>query len=41
MMAFRFSTYKGPLQEADVPEPVVGGNDVLVDVQAAGVIAAH
>lgn len=37
MKAFRFSTYKGPLREAEVPEPVPGANDVLVDVQAAGV----
>lgn len=36
MRAFVVSKYKGPLQEADVPEPVVGEHDVLVQVQAAG-----
>jgi alcohol dehydrogenase len=36
MRAFVVNKYKGPLQEADVPEPVVGGHDVLVQVQAAG-----
>jgi NADPH:quinone reductase-like Zn-dependent oxidoreductase len=36
MRAFVISKYKGPLQEADVPEPVVGEHDVLVQVQAAG-----
>ena len=36
MRAFVVSTYKGPLQELDVPEPVVGEHDVLVQVQAAG-----
>lgn len=36
MRAFVVSTYKGPLQEVDVPEPVVGEHDVLVQVQAAG-----
>lgn len=37
MRAFVVSTYKGPLHEADVPEPLVGERDVLVQVQAAGV----
>jgi alcohol dehydrogenase len=37
MRAFVVSRYKGPLQEADVAEPVVGDRDVLVQVQAAGV----
>ena len=36
MRAFVVSKYKGPLQEVDVPEPVVGEHDVLVQVQAAG-----
>jgi NADPH:quinone reductase-like Zn-dependent oxidoreductase len=36
MPAFVVSQYKGPLQQADVPEPVVGEHDVLVQVQAAG-----
>ena len=36
MRAFVVSKYKEPLQEADVPEPVVGEHDVLVPVQAAG-----
>ena len=36
MRAFVVSTYKEPLQEADVPEPVVGERDVLVRVDAAG-----
>jgi NADPH:quinone reductase-like Zn-dependent oxidoreductase len=36
MRAFVVSKYKRPLQEADVPEPVVGERDVLVQVQAAG-----
>ena len=36
MQAFVVSKYKGPLQRADVPEPVVGDHDVLVQVQAAG-----
>ena len=36
MRAFVVSKYQGPLQEADVPEPVVGDHDVLVQVQAAG-----
>ncbi|TCM50075.1 NADP-dependent oxidoreductase [Kribbella sp. VKM Ac-2568] len=36
MRAFVVNQYKGPLQLADVPEPVVGDHDVLVEVQAAG-----
>jgi alcohol dehydrogenase len=36
MRAFIVSRYKGPLQPADVPEPLVGEHDVLVQVQAAG-----
>lgn len=36
MRAFVVSKYQGPLHEADVPEPVVGEHDVLVQVQAAG-----
>jgi NADPH:quinone reductase-like Zn-dependent oxidoreductase len=36
MKAFVVEKYKGPLQEADVPEPTVGEHDVLVQVQAAG-----
>jgi NADPH:quinone reductase-like Zn-dependent oxidoreductase len=36
MRAFVMTKYKEPLQEADVPEPVVGEHDVLVQVQAAG-----
>ena len=36
MRAFVVTKYKGPLQEADVPEPTVGERDVLVQVQAAG-----
>ncbi len=36
MRAFVVNKYKGPLQEADVPEPVVGEHDVLLQVQAAG-----
>lgn len=36
MRAFVVEKYKGPLQEADVPEPTVGEQDVLVQVQAAG-----
>ena len=34
--AFVVTKYKGMLQEAEVPEPVVGEHDVLVQVQAAG-----
>ncbi|MFI1234954.1 NADP-dependent oxidoreductase [Nocardia salmonicida] len=36
MRAFVVNQYKGPLQQADVPEPVVGERDVLVQIQAAG-----
>ncbi|TPG16317.1 NADP-dependent oxidoreductase [Pedococcus bigeumensis] len=36
MRAFVVRQYKGPLQQADVSEPVVGEHDVLVEVQAAG-----
>jgi NADPH:quinone reductase-like Zn-dependent oxidoreductase len=36
MRAFVVTKYKEPLQEADVPEPVVGEHDVLVRVGAAG-----
>ncbi|WP_454853720.1 NADP-dependent oxidoreductase [Promicromonospora soli] len=36
MRAYVISKYKEPLHEADVPEPVVGEHDVLVQVQAAG-----
>jgi NADPH:quinone reductase-like Zn-dependent oxidoreductase len=39
MRAFVVEKYKGPLQEADVPEPTVGERDVLVQVQAAGLNA--
>jgi NADPH:quinone reductase-like Zn-dependent oxidoreductase len=36
MSAFDVTRYKGPLQEADVLEPVVGEHDVLLRVDAAG-----
>ena len=36
MRAFAISKYNGPLQGVQVPEPVVGERDVLVQVQAAG-----
>jgi NADPH:quinone reductase-like Zn-dependent oxidoreductase len=36
MRAFVVSKYQEPMHEADVPEPVVGEHDVLVQVQAAG-----
>ena len=39
MRAFVVTKYKEPLQEADVPEPVVGTHDVLVRVEAAGLNA--
>ncbi|GAA1543275.1 NADP-dependent oxidoreductase [Kribbella lupini] len=39
MRAFVVRQYKGPVQEADVPEPVVGAHDVLVEVRAAGLNA--
>ncbi|MGD8193172.1 NADP-dependent oxidoreductase [Herbiconiux sp. P18] len=37
MKAFRIDRYRGELSEADAPEPVLGENDVLVQVHAAGV----
>jgi len=36
MRAFVVSRYKGPVHQAEVAEPVVGENDVLVQVRAAG-----
>ena len=36
MRAFTLSTYKTPLTESEVPEPVVTEHDVLIRVQAAG-----
>ncbi|XAS73376.1 NADP-dependent oxidoreductase [Micrococcaceae bacterium Sec5.1] len=36
MKAFVLNKYKEALQEVDVPEPVVGEHDVLVQVKAAG-----
>ncbi len=36
MRAFVVRQYKGPVQEAEVPEPAVGAHDVLVEVRAAG-----
>ncbi|MDR6685716.1 alcohol dehydrogenase [Arthrobacter sp. 1088] len=36
MRAFVLKKYKEPLQEVDVPEPLVGEHDVLVQVKAAG-----
>ncbi|WP_112247714.1 NADP-dependent oxidoreductase [Kribbella monticola] len=36
MQAFVVRHYKGPVEPADVPEPVVGEHDVLVQVRAAG-----
>jgi len=36
MRAFVVKQYKGPLQQAEVAEPVVGEYDVLVQVRAAG-----
>lgn len=36
MRAFAIGTYNGPLQGVQVPEPVVGERDVLVQVEAAG-----
>ena len=36
MRAFVVTKYREPLREADVPEPIVGDHDVLVQVQAAG-----
>lgn len=37
MRAFVITKYKGELREADVPEPTVGEQDILVQVVAAGV----
>lgn len=37
MRAFIIDSYKGPIHEADVPEPTVGDTDVLIQVVAAGV----
>lgn len=36
MKAFVIGRYKGPLEAVDVPEPVVGEHDVLIQVRAAG-----
>src|SRR6478736_6026768 len=36
MKAFVITKYEGLVQEADMPEPVVGEHDVLVQVGAAG-----
>ncbi|ASN19291.1 NADP-dependent oxidoreductase [Arthrobacter sp. YN] len=36
MKAFVLNQYKEPLQQVDVPEPVLGDHDVLVEVHAAG-----
>ena len=36
MKAFVIRKYKEPLQQVDVPEPVIGDHDVLVQVHAAG-----
>ncbi|MEU4813236.1 NADP-dependent oxidoreductase [Nocardia fluminea] len=36
MRAFVINQYKGPLQPVDVPDPVVGERDVLVQIHAAG-----
>lgn len=36
MKAFAIDQYKGPLEAVDVPEPVVGEHDVLIQVRAAG-----
>ncbi|MGP9745752.1 NADP-dependent oxidoreductase [Brachybacterium sp. AOP29-B2-41] len=37
MRAFAFDSYHQPLHEVEVPEPVVGAHDVLIEVAAAGV----
>lgn len=37
MKAYVVREYDGPMEETEVPEPVVGGGDVLVEVAAAGV----
>ncbi len=36
MKAFAISRYKGPLKAVEIPEPVVGEHDVLIQVRAAG-----
>ncbi len=36
MKAFVLNQYKEPLQQIEVPEPVLGDHDVLVEVHAAG-----
>ncbi|HEV7184848.1 MAG TPA: NADP-dependent oxidoreductase [Leifsonia sp.] len=36
MQALTITAYKQPLQQSEIPEPVVGPSDVLIDVQAAG-----
>lgn len=36
MRAFVFDGYKQPVHEAEVPEPVVGDTDVLIEIEAAG-----
>ncbi|WP_311214468.1 MULTISPECIES: NADP-dependent oxidoreductase [unclassified Arthrobacter] len=36
MKAFVLNQYKEPLQQVDVPEPMLGDHDVLVEVHAAG-----
>lgn len=37
MKAFAVVAYKGPLQELEVPEPIVDDHDVLVQVRVAGI----
>lgn len=37
MRAFAFDAYKQPLHEVNVPEPVVGAEDVLIEVAATSV----
>ncbi|CAM3483452.1 NADP-dependent oxidoreductase [Occultella aeris] len=37
MRAFAFDAYKQPLHEVDVPEPVVGTQDVLIEIAATAV----
>lgn len=37
MRAFAFDAYKQPLHEVDVPEPVVGAEDVLIEIAATAV----
>ena len=36
MRAFVFDQYKRPVHEADIPEPTVGAQDLLIQVDAAG-----